>query len=301
MRGRLVNVQVGQLRGLIEGHPSDAWGRMVETMRDGSEDWAVIVGAGLSAGAGLPTWFRLANGAMVATKGVELPEGATALATALEECEQADPTAFWSFVQTKVCAPASPTRAQELVCGLPFQCFVTLNYDRLLEEPWAAATGLGESDVMSYPSLKTVHMAGRRLVYLHGRCPGCTGGSMSSANTVLTHGSYLSAYEPETTLATAVRALFLDYNVLIVGSSLSDPDLGYILRSLARAKARGSTSPRQHLALVQTDAQRHQDSLRYQFPPLENGVEPLFYHAANGDHSQLEVALSSFARLVEQP
>ena len=267
-------------------------------MRSGTEDWAVLVGAGLSAGAGLPDWKKLTRGALAA-QGKNLPEQARALITALSDCEQADPAKFWAYVQSEVCVARPFTRPQELVCQLPVRLFVTLNYDRLLEIPWTLATGRDQTFVMAYPELKASRMGDERLVYLHGRCPGDCEPSFTAATAVLTHAGYQSAYGRGASLPTVVETLFQDYNVLVVGSSLDDPDLSWVLQTHKRAVDAGTLHRRPHVAITSTPNTQYEGGLEYQFGPLDQGVTPLFYHSTDGDHSNLERTLESLVRLVE--
>lgn len=289
------------LDGLLPGHPDEEWRYLADTLRLGSDDWAVLAGAGLSVGAGLPDWKGLAEGAMkLAGSVMPTNPDASNFPLLLGRCEAVDPLKFWRFVKRKVCrTDAEPTRAQQLLCDLPFELFVTLNYDRLLEEPWARATGHDDSMVMAFPSIEPNRLHSQRLVYLHGRCPGSRK-AMTSGSTVLTRDAYYVAYGDQTPLSVAVSSIFMSMNVVIIGSSLADPELAHILNEIGRADMlRDVASRHKRLALVATRNLEYETGLEYEFSGLKHDIQPLFYHSPDmKDHSNLDKVLHSLTRLV---
>jgi len=297
---------------LLPGQPQDTLLQMIEDLRSRRGRWAVIFGSGLSAGAGLPDWATLTRelAAEVGHDAAGLEFGSQPgqvpsekYPEILGQCESEAPRKFWSYVTKRICRSViEPSPAQRLLAQLPFELFVSLNYDCLVESCWRALRKPDPDDVMVYPQIKLGRLSGGRLVYVHGRCPAGTA-RLKADVTVLTDTSYLKAYSAASPVPPAVGTICRDYNVLLVGTSLGDPDLNFIVRTeqIRAANAPADlTTPTTWIYLKATDEVHYSPRLQWTEPDLRGRVKPVFYPNPDRKHQELENFLAYLARAVNQ-
>ncbi len=277
-------------------------------LRDGFlnlEKWVLFVGAGVSRSAGLPTWDQLTR-RLAERFGVECPmqPADNAFPSILEECLSRAPTRedFWEAVADEVCR-GEPGEIHDLLLQLPFQAFLTINFDCLLEHAHEQLEGVSEPRVMSYPDLQAVHVGGRRLIHLHGRCrEESDEPRLDDESTVLTQAAYARAYRLST-LPRVIEATISAYSLLLVGTSLADWQIRLLLnevRDRERLLAQTTTlrQPRQlnGYALVETDGTESPSATQWTWPGKALGIEPIFYLNTDGRHAALVNTLRWLAR-----
>ena len=203
-------------------------------------------GAGLSAGAGLPTWEALLAG-VEATAGLNPAD-----LESLQKLSFADRAAFLEKRlrnQSKARAPKDdaatrstneagrtigeavarmlagrrPSVAQYLLAGLPIQEFVTTNYDDLFQR---ACVGVGnEVAVLPYAPGRN---GSRWLLKLHG----CV---RHPEDIVLTRQDYLRYEQRRSALGGIVQALLITRRMVFLGFSLTDDNFHRIVDAVRRA------------------------------------------------------------------
>ncbi len=299
---------------LLPGLPRERIEGFVRAFQRDPKQWAVVFGAGLSVGAGLPSWRDLARDVALAVGHPDASlfgdreDGRDSYPSSrypklLSECRDRDPSKFWPLVKRKVCRnKADATSAQELLAQLPFELFVSLNYDCLLESCWVRSGALTSDRVVAYPNIRTTRLSERRLLYLHGRCPGRKI-ALSDANLVLTREGYASAYAYETSEAErAVRNVLMDYNLLFVGTSLKDPDFRQLLRKEEQRNllsGPGHRPSKRWFMLRETAVETYSPALDLDDDDLDGRLKYLFYwNPEGGQHRELENFLSYLLKAV---
>lgn len=264
------------------------------------DSWAVWTGAGLSTAAGLPTWSALVREA--ATQfGVAIPANdseieSNAYPALLAEClgRAPDEHDFWSFVAARLCG-GTPAPIHELVASLPFELFLTTNYDCLLEPAHALRSG-PDPRVVAYPDLNVRYVNEGRLTYLHGRCL-CDSAAvgLSDDRVVLTERSYQEAYaERRSTLSALLQLILTDFSVLFIGASLSDWQQWQLMETARHlrdaAGARTGAPTRVHFAVTKAPTTAVGEAADLTFKGTRFGIRPIFYRLdPSGGHSAVEL------------
>jgi hypothetical protein len=277
------------------------------------DSWALWTGAGLSTAAGLPNWATLVREA-AAEFGVAIPANdreieSNAYPALLAECVERAPSegAFWSFVAARLCG-GTPAPVHGLVASLPFELFLTTNYDCLLEPAHALREG-PDPRVVAYPDLNVRFVNGGRLIYLHGRCM-CDGAGdpLSEDRVVLTERSYQEAYaERRSTLSALLQLILADFSVLFVGASLSDwqqwqlMETARQLRSAAEARP-GGRPGRDHYAITKAPTSAVGAAADQTFKGTRFGIRPIFYRPdPSGGHGAVELIARWLSSTVVRP
>lgn len=267
-----------------------------DALRTHHKDWALLVGAGLSCDAGLPSWDTLIRGAATRFNvhvGPDVDEDN--YPRVAEEClnRAATPADFWKFVEKEVCGSDVGSRLHDLVVGLPFDLYMTTNFDCLLEIPHSRRTTPAPS-ILEYPLLDPRNGRDGRLVYLHGRCrcENPIGSKLDPSRIVLTRTAYTNAYAADADLRMFLTMVFRYMRVVLVGVSLSDFPIRELLRAAFEAREyrgrRGEMVQRErHLAFVSTqhDGEGVTD---FAWRGLDYDVAPIYYHnPPGGTHGAL--------------
>ncbi len=231
---------------------------LADAVRTG--DCVAFVGAGLSAAAGLPDWKTFLRqmvdwcreqGADLAGKlrdiQKEIREGKLIDVAQTLRDEMGDQR-FYEFMNKRFRDPSlKPTENHSLVAELGFACVLTSNFDKLIEEAWAAAR---RSMPRVYTQQDTCVLANLQrdksfyVLKLHG--------DVDRTDTiVLGRKDYREIQFGNDAFKFYFSALWQTKTVLFMGFSLDDPDIALRLEELTEAfKGYGG----RHYALMSTEA-----------------------------------------------
>jgi hypothetical protein len=253
----------------------------------------LFVGSGLSAGAGYPTWGELIERLVEAAK-----KKPFARVQGLEEIEERKdyftlaefarrtlaPTDFGEIMKELLDGPVPLPRAHEVIARTDFRGAVTTNYDRLLETAITKVRNWAPNTFTSI-ALEQVGMAlfnPEFFVYkIHGDVA-------SPSSIVLSASDYDRMILTSPHARSFLQAALLNYTLLFVGYSLSDPDFQLMLRELALIFE--NHVPR-HYALVANAGDFTSEHLLRRL-----NVEAIPYDPADGHREVLEV-LEAMQRL----
>ncbi|XXF77297.1 SIR2 family protein [Myxococcaceae bacterium GXIMD 01537] len=197
----------------------------------------VFVGAGLSAGAGLPTWKRLLLD-VVGEVASALPGGEreeeelrrlveqNKLLEVADHCKERLGGGFHSLLTERLRGDTAPVpETFRLLMRMPFAAWVTTNYDKLLERAYSEERG-------GYPRVLT-HMDTEplgRLLFDGGQFVLKAHGDIDRSGTVvLTSRDYADIIHANPSFNAVFSSLLLTRALLFVGYSLSDPDFRLLM------------------------------------------------------------------------
>ncbi|HYH95957.1 SIR2 family protein [Hyalangium sp.] len=197
----------------------------------------VFVGAGLSAGAGLPTWNKLLLKGIQELVGA-LPEGELhqeELARLVEKgkllevadfCKEKLGGAYHQFLTDQVRGDlAQLPRTHHVLMHLPFSAWVTTNYDKLLERAYSEVKG-GFPKTLTHKDTEALG----RLLFDGGQFILKAHGDIDRPETVvLTSRDYSEIIHANPSFNEIFSGLLLTKAVLFVGYSLSDPDFRLLM------------------------------------------------------------------------
>lgn len=296
-----------------------SWQRLqalADDLRTSPRSWALFFGAGVSAASKLRGWEAFIREAAEKFNVACPPPGflhEDMYPRLAQDCLDAAPSEddFWALVEGEYCRDdVFPTPSVARLFELPFELFVTTNFDCLPDAIHDALVDVPDPRRLSYPDINPVSLNGRRLVNLHGRCH-CgqpVGHRLTGPNIVLTQVGYDVAYSEATTLRTAIDAIFSGYNVLMVGASLADQPIRSVLdtvrrREVYREQQAGGPRPHRRCAIVASEwvpDRVDDDGLDRQWRGLAMRVEPIFYPNPPGaHHGDLPKVLSHLYSLVK--
>lgn len=222
-----------------------------------AEDKCVtFIGAGLSAGAGLPLWDKLLIQMIEwsVARHIPLPDIAE-LSQLIEEkdfltvadvvTEQMGDGRFREFITSVFRRPnLLPTEIHRLLPQIPFASLLTSNYDKLIES--AYTTSLNGDSVPVFTPLDNPELAGAlqknefHILKTHG--------TIDRINSiVLSRRQYRQLMHDNQAYKIYMQQILLSKSILFLGFSLTDPDLLLILDEL-RVSFRDDTPP--HFALM---------------------------------------------------
>jgi hypothetical protein len=265
-----------------------------------------FIGAGSSARVGYPLWADLLNGLCEeARRFAEVPSpdttdprwSAEVYGEVLERRDRLD-SAVRRILSRSSRELAGPDEFHRLLGRLPFNHFITTNYDDLIEQACnlemtaqlgrALASGErclpldGRDDDRFCEFLRLLAGDGHRSVlHLHG--------SLGHRIT-LTLGEYDTQYLHEAMLL-RMFAVFATSTVVFIGASLRDNDVMELVR---RSSFHGGGLTR-HYAFLPQDRQADLHALRRSY-----GIEPIFYECKGDNHDDLLRKLERLLDLVNQ-
>jgi hypothetical protein len=256
---------------------------LVESLEGGRA--IAFLGSGVSAGAGLPDWPGLLRELIEIGFRREILNQAerdelVAWAAKPDYLMEADAILrkfgrgeFQDFMARKFnTATAGPTELHRTLASMPFAAFVTTNFDRLLEDAWSAVRH-SALEVLTHKDRGALRNPfGRGTAFLLK-----THGCASKPDTlVLGLEEFRESIHDNRPCQTLMQSIFLRYQVLFIGHSLSDPDLLFLLDQLVGTF--GVPSGR-HFALIKDEdvGRLRAATFRHNF-----GIEVLRYTASPG-------------------
>jgi len=185
-----------------------------------SHKCALFVGAGLSIGAGLPSWMSLIESLLNDLK-VQSNADFLTIAQAYAYIHGRD--AIEKKVQSLISIPGrKPTNSHNLLSKLPVDIWITTNYDDLLERTLACPQQnvlIQDEDFVNTDAHKTI------VVKLHG--------DLSQPHTLmLTKNDYFLCYRKNEIIWSYMRVLLAQRRFVFLGYSLRDPDFSQVQAQL---------------------------------------------------------------------
>lgn len=203
------------------------------------EDTVIFVGSGISTWSKLPTWnemmYQLADFCYSEGKDAELVlqeiERGNLLQAASYGYDELNSEQQGRFIQSTYHNGATPHEIHEILVSLGSTCFITTNYDDLLEQ---ALRNLGKAHVRCCMNTGETEMA--RIVHANAKNfvfkP--HGDADDVKHIVLTRTQYRNLM-PHGSLHTAMetlRILLMTRNVVYIGFGFRDPDFAYVRDTL---------------------------------------------------------------------
>jgi O-acetyl-ADP-ribose deacetylase (regulator of RNase III) len=233
-------------------------------IRDGA--CVLFVGAGLSAGAGLPGWNELI-GRMARDLQIAPSPALDNLDLAQWYREQFGNDRLGDVLRATFAGGGLPTLPHYLLMALPVRHVITTNYDHLLERSLRALKR-HPMPVVRQEDVAHTGGAGVYVVKLHGDAE-------HPADIVLSRDDYHAFFEKRPAMALLLEGLLLNQTFFFVGYSLRDPNFRQVFSRIARMlpasrrpafatsfEARGDTSDyvrrqwqRQQLRLIPIDGE----------------------------------------------
>lgn len=252
-----------------------------------ARECACWIGSGLSVA--YPAWDELLD-ILCDDCGVDRLEGdarqsSKELQAKADECKEANGPKYRETLEEVFTAPKiSIHTAINPLLRLPFNCFVTTNFDPQLSKTGA---DLGRTDCRSYPDgLQTTAIGSAipPIYYLHGHA------SKGGETLVLAKSEFDEAYEDIIPLF--LGQLFQSCDVVFMGAKLAEEGFDRVFEQLARARRRsqriGYEIPeRDRLILIGVPPSRDLEETGRGY--VEQGVTPLFYDSSNDFVQLLEI------------
>lgn|GEM_PF-3001223 len=198
---------------------------LVERAREGS--LVLFVGAGVSVGAGLPTWRDLLS-PLAAEVGAD-PKTDDPLDIAQWSVIRHGRSTLLGHVQTAIGCARQPGALHSALARIPAPVVFTTNYDQLLELAIGAEQGVPPDAIVEDGHVGFIDEARRTtVVKLHG--------CLSLPRTiVLTRDDYEAYADEHRAMIAYLQSLLATRTILFVGASLSDPNFLVIHAAIRRA------------------------------------------------------------------
>ncbi|MGO6705998.1 SIR2 family protein [Rhizobium leguminosarum] len=273
--------------------------RLVQQLED--DKVVIFCGAGISMGAGLPSYAGLVE-YCYNELGLALPPNKSA--------EWAWPDRMLGVIESKFSSAEVRRKVAERLDLHPTDLdmhrailrlasirqgnglrLVTTNFDTFFEHAqggMSVGRDLHSGPVLPIPRNDRI-ASWRSIVYLHGRLAPVHEGN---DHLVLTSGDFGRAYLTEAWAARFVARLFSDFTVLFIGYSLNDPVLRYMTDAFAAEEiAVRGRAPREPAYIFLSYSGRTQPDRQ---PWIDRKLEPIFYHKAR-NHALLKKTLVAWA------
>lgn len=187
-------------------------------------DAVFFVGAGLSAGAGLPTWSQLVD--ELRAKLTPEPQESNPMLVAQYYRNVHGDHDLFTFLRKKINrSSARPTPAHRAMASLPVRVFYTTNYDNLLEVALKDADRVchviaDDQEVSLWDETEEV-----QVVKLHGNLD-------NAKSIVLTEEDYVRFMNENKAIQRKLVDTFSYRTVIFVGYGLNDPNIALIYNNL---------------------------------------------------------------------
>ncbi len=213
-----------QARREVMGPPAPAAHPQLEqALRAG--ECVLFVGAGLSSGAGLPSWGELVQ-RLARDLNVQASERIDQLDLAQWYREEFGAARLGEVVRSTFQGAGLPTLAHYLLMALPLRHVITTNYDDLLERALSALKRHPLPVVRQEDVVRTGD-AGTYVVKLHGD-------AAHPEDIVLSRDDYHEFFERRPAMALLLEGLLLNRTFFFVGYSLRDPNFRQVFSRIAR-------------------------------------------------------------------
>jgi hypothetical protein len=264
----------------------------------------VFVGAGLSAGLGLPGWPQLIRKMIewCESHGISLPnksdieylldEKKDLLAAANALRAKMGDDKYRQFLSEVFLRPdLEPTEVHELLAKIPFVAAATTNYDSLVEDGYRKVHPGQSLEVFAHDDHKQLGTAlnAKRYFVLKAH------GTVERLETIiLDSNDYDRLFFKSEGYRMFLRSMFLHRTVLFLGFSMTDPELLFLLREL-KAIFEGHTPTHYALMDVSNTRQIEQDQFEE-----KHGVKIIPYVRSADDHPEVKSFLIELSEKVTQ-
>ena len=291
---------------------------LVGLMKDPQRPLALL-GAGISVGAGYPTWVELlkkleaAAGTKLAPKYKEFLSTLNDPAWQAEEYERIIGKHYLSaLIANEFAYKGKISPVHEAIVQLRFRHLLTTNYDSCLEEAYKLAhhhesiaenasrkkSKGGRSSVRSQSSadqfdlqaIRWTEQDKTRQFFLDLSRTGVKpylvylhGCFHDAAQVILTESSYSRQYAQSDAAQMKLFAILITQPIIFIGFSVNDPDLNHLMRE---AYARLGIGKPPHFALMGYEVEEQRELIKNRMIG-KYGIEPVFYKIRkNEDNSQ---------------
>lgn len=261
-----------------------------------------FVGAGLSAGLGLPDWPRLIRQMIdwCESQGIDLPNKSDievlidvrrdlpAAANVLR-AKMGD-AAYRRFLEEVFLRPdLKPTEVHKILARIPFAGAGTTNYDALVEEAYREAHPGEDFSVFTHDEHEQLGTALNANRYFVLKAHGTVERPETIVLDTKAYGELLYRSEGYRTF---LRAMFLDRTALFLGFSMTDPDLLSLLRQL-KVIFEGHTPTHYALMDVSHTTQTEQELFEETY-----GVKIIPYTPSAADYPEVKAFLTELGETV---
>lgn len=249
----------------------------------------LFVGAGLSMGAGLPSWGELLEQPRSESEVPAIEDLPLMAEYILSEGKYSRPRLEQHILEATAAVGVEPTAALKHLVRLPVDQIWTTNYDPFVERtrPQRSARVIATDD-----DIRLIGTSERSIVKMHGSVTASTPPAWLSPP-VITRTDY-ETYETEHPRMWALlRAVYLSRTMLFLGFSFSDPNIE-VLQRLARLS--GTAAKDRHVAVLGRPTEDGSDKRRHHELRVRDleGSGVLVYEI--DDHQQLTEILSDLVR-----
>ena len=184
-----------------------------------------FIGAGLSIGAGLPTWNELIQ-YICESAGIQHYEKDPLKAAQYLEIKYGRNYIIQQLREIIKSVNIKPTENHFMLAKLPISCFITTNYDNLLERTF---------DTIGKPYHRIIYDNGIaywdekkeiQLLKMHGSID-------DEERIILSENDYLQYFENHKAITLKIKDLLMYRTFMFLGYSLSDPDFNLIYSEIA--------------------------------------------------------------------